>query len=54
MLAETDTKTNARPRSHPASSRILGANMEPNAGFQDAVQDTEEMAKKRKTMTNSG
>ena len=29
---------------------ILGANLEPDAGFQEAVQETEEMAKKRKTM----
>jgi hypothetical protein len=29
---------------------MLGANLEPNAGFQEAVQETEEMAKKRKTM----
>jgi len=29
---------------------ILGANLEPDIGFQEAVQETEEMAKKRKTM----
>jgi hypothetical protein len=30
---------------------VLGANLlEPNAGFQEAVQETEDMAKKRKRM----
>jgi hypothetical protein len=34
---------------NPPSS-ILGANLEPDAGFLEAVQETEEKAKKRKTM----
>jgi hypothetical protein len=45
----TETTETIETRRHPTIS-ILGANLEPNAGFQEAVAETEEMAKKRKTM----
>jgi hypothetical protein len=45
-----NAKTNAETKTHHTpSSSILGANLEPNVGFQEVVQETE-MAKKRKTM----
>jgi hypothetical protein len=55
--AKTETKMtemitkNETCRQHPTTrSSILGANLQPNAGFQEAVEEIEEMAKKRKTM----
>jgi ribosome biogenesis protein Nip4 len=43
------TNTEATETLHHSRS-ILGPNVEPNVGFQETVKETEEMAKKRKTM----